>query len=345
MSNFDTDRLKQAFFIGLILLLAGVLFWKGTIFIPAFLGALTLYVLMRPAVFYLVYRKKWNRSVTALLMIFLSFIVFMVPLALIVNMMTGRIAYVIKHSGELIAAMQRFATLIKLNTSLDLLSGESVEKIQSALTNFLPQFLGSTFNVFTTIVIMYFVLYFMLLQSRRMEYMLYEYIPLKEKNVDKLGKEVKNMVVSNAVGIPLLGIIQGLFAMLGYWVFGIEDILFWGTVTAFTSIVPVVGTAIVWLPLGIFLIVNGSTWMGVGLLIYGAVLIINLDNVFRFIWQKRVANVHPLVTVFGVLIGISLFGFVGIIFGPLLISMFLLLLEIYSDEFNIKKHRVRVVPK
>jgi len=111
------------------------------------------------------------------------------------------------------------------------------------------------------------------------------------------------------------------------------------------SMLPVVGTAVVWAPLGIYLIVNGGTWMGVGLLIYGAVLIVNLDNVFRFIWQKKVADVHPLVTVFGVLIGIGLFGFVGIIFGPLLISMFLLLLEIYRDEFGIKKHRVKVVSK
>lgn len=345
MSYFETDKLKQTFFIVLILLLGGTLFWQGKGFIPAFLGALTLYVLMRPAVFYLVYHRKWKRSLTALTMILVSFVVFLVPLALILNMMTDRISYVVKHSADLIAALQSFATEIKLNTNFDLLSAKSVEKIQSALTNFLPQFLGSTFNVFTTIIIMYFILYFMLTESRRMEYVLYEYIPLKERNVDKLGTEVKNMVVSNAVGIPLLGMIQGVFAMLGYWIFGIQDVLFWGVVTAFMSMLPVVGTAVVWAPLGIYLIVNGGTWMGVGLLIYGAVLIVNLDNVFRFIWQKKVADVHPLVTVFGVLIGIGLFGFVGIIFGPLLISMFLLLLEIYRDEFGIKKHRVKVVSK
>lgn len=345
MSYFETDKLKQSFFIALILLIGGVLFWQGRGFIPAFFGALTLYVMMRPAVFYLVYRKKWKRWLTALTLILLSFVVFLVPLALVVNMMTNRISYVVSHSAELISALQGFAAHIKLATRFDLLSPQSVEKIQTALTNFLPRFLGSTFNVFTTIVIMYFILYFMLMEARRMEYALYEYIPLKEKNVDKLGVEVKNMVISNAVGIPLLGIVQGVFALLGYWIFGIQDILFWGTVTAFMSMVPVVGTLVVWAPLGIYLIMNGQTWMGIGLLIYGGVVIVNLDNVFRFIWQKKVADVHPLVTVFGVLIGIALFGFVGIIFGPLLISLFLLLLEIYRDEFGVKKHRVKVVSK
>lgn len=345
MSYFETDKLKQTFFIALILGLGGVLFWQGRSFIPAFLGALTLYVLMRPAVLYLVYRKRWKRSLTALTLILASIVVFLVPLALVINMMTDRVSYVVKHSADLIAALQSFATEIKLNTRFDLLSPKSVEKIQSALTNFLPRFLGSTFNVFTTIVIMYFILYFMLAQARRMEDALYEYIPLKEHNVDKLGIEVRNMVVSNAVGIPLLGIIQGVFAMVGYWIFGIQDIVFWGTVTAFMSMVPVVGTAVVWAPLGIYLIVNGNTWAGVGLLIYGGVVIVNLDNVFRFIWQKKVADVHPLVTVFGVLLGIGLFGFVGIIFGPLLISMFLLLLEIYRDEFGVRKHRVKIMTK
>lgn len=345
MSYYDTDRLKQGFFIVLIILLGGILFWKGKDFIPAFLGALTLYVILRPAVLYLVYKKRWRRSLAALLLILLSFLVLMVPLALVVNMMTARVSFVIKHSADLIAGLQRFAAEIKLSTHFDLLSPDTVKKVQDALTNFLPKFLGSTFNVFTTLFIMYFILYFMLLQSRRMEYILYEYIPLKEANVDRIGVEVKNMVVSNAVGIPLLGVVQGVFAALGYWIFGVQDILFWGVVTGFMSMVPVVGTAIVWIPLGIFLIVNQGTWAGIGLLIYGAIVIVNLDNVFRFIWQKKVADVHPLVTVFGVLIGISLFGFVGIIFGPLLISMFILLLKIYGDEFGVKKHRVKVVSK
>jgi predicted PurR-regulated permease PerM len=345
MSYFETDKLKQAFFIALILLLGGTLFWQGRGFIPAFLGALTLYVMMRPAVLYLVYRRRWKRSLASLVMILVSFVVFLVPLALIINMMTDRVSYVVKHSSELIASLQGLANKIKLTTRLDVLSEHSVEKIQAALTNFLPRFLGSTFNVFTTIFIMYFILYFMLAEARRMENTLYEYVPLKEKNVDKLGREIKNMVVSNAVGIPLLGIVQGIFAALGYWIFGIQDVVFWGVVTAFMSMVPVVGTLIVWAPLGVYLIAGGQTWMGVGLLIYGSVIIVNLDNVFRFIWQKKVADVHPLVTMFGVLIGIGLFGFVGIIFGPLLISMFLLLLEIYRDEFGVKRHRVKVVSR
>jgi predicted PurR-regulated permease PerM len=232
--------------------------------------------------------------------------------------------------------LRNFIEKIKLNTKIDLLSDQTVQKLQDALTKFLPQFLGSTFNVVSTLVIMYFVLYFMLVRSSEMENALYEYTPLKEENTDRLGIEVKNMVLSNAVGIPLLAVVQGLFCVLGYWIFGIPSYIFWGVVTALTSMIPVVGTMLVWVPIVIFLFANGSAGSAIGLMIYCAVVVGSVDNVFRFIWQKRFADVHPLITIFGVLIGISLFGFVGLIFGPLLISMFILLLRIYRDEFGIK---------
>jgi len=343
MSYFDRDRMKQFFFIVIILLLGGILFWKISGFIPAFLGALTLYVVMRPAVVYLVYKRHWKRWVTALLLIIASVIILLVPMALIVNLMASRVSFVVNHSGELINSLRDFIEKIKLNTRIDLLSDQSVQKIQEALTKFLPQFLGTTFNVVTTLLIMYFVLYFMLAESLNMEDTLYEYTPLKEENTDRLGLEIKNMVLSNAVGIPLLAIVQGLVCVLGYWIFGIDDFLFWGVVTGFMGMIPVVGTTIVWVPLAIYLIVNGNTGSGIGLIIYGAVVVGSVDNVFRFLWQKKFADVHPLITVFGVLIGVSLFGFVGLIFGPLLISMFILLLKIYRDEFEIKKHRIKVI--
>ena len=76
------------------------------------------------------------------------------------------------------------------------------------------------------------------------------------------------------------------------------------------------------------------------MLIYGFGIIGTVDNIFRFVLQKRIGNIHPLVTVFGVFIGLKLFGFIGLIFGPLLISLFMLLLKIYSSEFIIKQRDI-----
>lgn len=342
MSYYDNDRLKQFFFILIILALGGVLFWKLSGFIPAFLGALTLYVIMRPAVIYLVYKKRWKKWITAVLLILVSIIVLLVPMALVANMMTAKVAIAIKNSGEIIDHLREVIDQIKFSTNIDLLSEQSIQKGQEALTNILPQFLGSTFNIFSTIAIMYFVLYFMLTSALKMEDALYEYMPLKESNTDQLGKELKAMVLSNAVGLPMIAIVQGAFCILGYWIFGIKGPVFWGVITGITGMIPIIGTAIVWVPLVIYQLATGMVGPGIGLAIYCLAVVGSVDNIFRFIWQKRFADIHPLITIFGVLIGISLFGFVGLIFGPLLLSLFILLLKIYSDEFELTRKRVKV---
>jgi predicted PurR-regulated permease PerM len=103
---------------------------------------------------------------------------------------------------------------------------------------------------------------------------------------------------------------------------------------------PVVGAALAYVPLALIFFANNEVGRGIFMLIYGFGVIGTVDNVFRFTLAKKIGNIHPLVTVFGVIIGLSIFGFIGLIFGPLLISLFLLLLKIYSNEFIVKQREV-----
>ncbi len=337
MAYYDSDKIKQFFFIAFILIIGGILFWKLAIFIPAFLGALTLYVIMRPLHFFLVDKKHWRSWISSLVLIIVSAIVILVPMGLVANMMTKKVSVAINHSEEIITSIKHLINQIKLSYNIDLLSQDTLHKVQEALTTVLPQILGSTFNVLTTIVMMYFILYFMLAEARGMEALLSKNIPLKKSNTRRLEKEMKAMVISNAVGIPLLAIAQGLFCILGYWIFGVQDFVFWGIITGITGMIPVVGTALVWVPMVIYIIATGDIGPGIGLGIYCLVLVGSVDNVFRFLLQKMFADIHPIITVFGVLIGVALFGFIGLIFGPLLLSLFILLLKIYRDEFGVGK--------
>ena len=97
---------------------------------------------------------------------------------------------------------------------------------------------------------------------------------------------------------------------------------------------PIVGAALAYVPLAIIFFVGGETWRGVAMLLFGFGIIGTVDNIFRFWLQKKIGDVHPLITVFGVILGLKLFGFVGLIFGPLLISVFILLIRIYRLEFS-----------
>ena len=331
------NRIRQIFFLLAIVLLGLLLFLELYSFLPALLGAVTLYIVMRKAMFYLTIKKKWRKGWTALALMLISMIIILLPIGVLVDMLSSKITYAIGHSNELVEALKKIVADLEKRFSIEIVSDENINKLGNLLAENLPKVLSATFNTLGTIFFMYFMLYFMLVNGRQMENDLYEHVPLKDENVNKLGFEVQNMVVSNAIGIPVIALLQGIVAVIGYYIIGVDEPWFWFVVTCITAMLPIVGAALAYVPLAIIFFANGSNWQGLFMLIYGFGVIGTVDNIFRFTLAKKIGNVHPLVTVFGVIIGLKLFGFIGLIFGPLLISLFLLLLKIYSSEFISKQ--------
>lgn len=334
------NRIRQIFFIILILLLGILLFFELSSFLPALLGAVTIYILLHKWMFYLTEKKKWRTGGTALLLMLFSFIVILLPVGLLVNMLSSKVSYAIQHSAELTEALKKVVAGLEQRFDVVIASNENINKLGNKITQTLPQILGATFNTLTTIFFMYFILYFMLVNGRKMENTLFEYIPLKDENLDKLGKEVHVMVKSNAIGIPLIAFAQGVLGLIGYLIIGVKEPFFWFGVTCIAAMLPVVGAALAYVPIAIIFFANGESGRGIAMLIFGFGIIGTVDNVLRFTLLKKLGNVHPLTTVFGVIIGLNLFGFIGLIFGPLLISLFMLLLKIYSSEFITKQRDI-----
>jgi predicted PurR-regulated permease PerM len=343
MNYIDNDRLKQIFFLLIIILWGVLLFSELYGLFPGLLGALTLYVLCRRWMLHLVEKRGWRKSVAAATLMFLSFIIILLPFGLLINMLTAKAGYVISHSSELVQGIKSVDNRLHEATGYSVLTPGRMQKVQETIADLFPILLGATFNTVTAIAIMYFVLYFMLVYAREMEATLYEYIPLKDENVIRIGHELHTMIFSNAVGIPLIAIVQGVVALVAYLIFRVPQPVFWFAVTCFTSMLPIIGAAAVYVPMGVYLIAAGHTWQGIAILVYGFVVVGASDNVFRMMLVKKIGDVHPLITVFGVIVGVSLFGFIGLIFGPLLISMFILLLKIYSNEYLVKKREVKVI--
>ena len=122
-------------------------------------------------------------------------------------------------------------------------------------------------------------------------------------------------------------------ALIGYWIFNVPSPFLFGFLTCFATIIPVVGTALVWFPLALYMALTGDWVNALGLTAYALIVVTNVDNLIRFVLQKKMADTHPLITIFGVIIGLSLFGFMGIIFGPLLISIFILCFNIFKEKY------------
>lgn len=334
MNAIPNNVLRQIFLLVIIVLLGLLVFSEVKTFIPAFLGAYTLYVLMRKYMFIMQARYKWKSGLAAGALMFLSFLIILVPIFVLVNMMASKIGFAIQHSSEVLTKIQQFIEKYEARYGVDLMTENNIAKVTTWGAQTLPQILSGTLSTLVTIIVMYFILYFMLTEGRKMESTMYKWAPLKDENIVLVRKDMNKLVLSNAIGIPLIAVAQGVVGLIGYLIIGVPEPLFWFVITCITAMLPVVGAALAYIPLTLLLFANGDTGKGIITLIFGLAIIGSVDNVFRFWLNKKLGDVHPLITVFGVLIGVNLFGFIGLIFGPILISMFLLMIKVYVNEFS-----------
>lgn len=330
----STAVIKQIAFIALLSLLGVLLFFYLKAYLSGVLGALVLYILLRPLHLYLIEKKKWKPIFSIFLLFLLSFVVMLLPIWLTVAMLSSKVVMVINSYEEILGLIQNKVSILSEHIGYNFLSNETLTKISTTAASFIPGLLSSTVGIIAQIAIMYFVLFFMLTSGRKFEKCAKSFSPFSDNATQKLLSELKKMTVSNAIGIPLLGFVQALAALLGYWLIGIDEPLLWAVITGLVSVIPVVGSTIVWIPLAIIIYLNGNHTKALILLLYGALVISNVDSVFRFVVQKKMANIHPLITFFGVLIGLEIFGFTGLIFGPLLIAYFITLISVYKEEYR-----------
>lgn len=335
--TLDQNILRQILFILLIIGLGLLLLYELSFFIPAVLGSLTLYILMRHRMHYLTEEKKWSKVKAAWLLMALSFLVILLPFGILANLLTSKIVYAVEHSQQILDSLKKFLDQMKVRFGFTLADSNTIDEIGPFIRKIIPQILSITVNTISIIGVLYFFLYFMLIYSRTMEDKLYEYIPLKDSNVDLIAKDIDTTVRASAIGIPLIAIIQGVVGLIGYLLIGVQDPFLWFAITCITAMLPVVGAALAYVPLAIIFFAQGKNLQGVIMLIYGFGVIGLVDNLFRFILNKKLGNIHPLITVFGVIAGISMFGFIGLIFGPMMLSLFIVLLRVYSNEFFSKK--------
>lgn len=333
VSDFN-NRIRQISFLLIVTALAVIVFKQLYIFFPGFLGALTLYILCRRYYFHLTEQRKWKKSLTAILFMVLFMACIVAPVFFAVQMIFQKINMIVENPEQVNHAIDAISDQLREWTGQDLLNKEATADIRKRATSFIPGILNSSATMIGNLLMILFLSYFMFKNGRFMEDTLEHFIPLKHKNIQSLADETCGMVRANAIGIPLVSLIQGLVALLGYWVVGIEDFVLLGLITGLFAFFPVIGTAMIWLPLVIFLFSKGENGKAIGLLAYSVTIIGNIDYVARITFLQKVGNVHPVITILGLIAGLKLFGFWGFIFGPLLISYLLLLVRIYKNEFS-----------
>ena len=322
------EQYRKYSLITIILGLGLLLFLKMTPFMGGILGACTIYIMVRDQMLYLTQKKKIRKSVTAIILLIEAILCFLVPLSLAVWLLISKLQTVNVDTATFVDTITNLADWIRRKTEYDLLSKENISSIASILPGIGQFLMGGISSFAVNLFVLVFVLYFMLIGGTKMEQYIYELLPFSDSNKKHVMNEINMIVRANAIGIPLLAIIQGAIATLGYYLFDAPSALLFGFLTCFATVIPIVGTTLVWFPLAAYMAISGDWPHAIGLLLYCGLIVTNIDNLIRFILQKKMADTHPLITIFGVVIGLSLFGFMGVIFGPLLISVFFLCVNI-----------------
>src|SRR5438874_456382 len=181
---------------------------------------------------------------------------------------------------------------------------------------------GTATRLALNLTISLFGLFYLLLQPDATWEAVRPYIPFSAKNTEKLRQRFRDVTTATIIGTGLTAAIQGSLVGLGFWLTGLPNAVFWGVVTMVFAILPQVGSGLEWVRVAIVLMLSGRSGPGLLLLLWGAVVVGNVDYVIRPRIFKRWANIHPLVTLLGALAGVPYFGILGLLIGPLALSYF-----------------------
>ncbi|MDR6942051.1 AI-2E family transporter [Mucilaginibacter pocheonensis] len=346
MSIFNYKQRNNIILVSIVVLGCFLLYALSGLF-SSILGAIVLFTIFRPLYITLVDKKGWNKALVALFIIFFSLIVIVIPFLSLSIMVVGKISSINIKSLPIDQWTSKIDAFAATNLNQPHFAENTLQKLGTFATELFPSILSSAANIIITLLVLYFLLYFMLTQIKEFEAGLLKYAPFREQHALKFAAALRDSTYSNVLGQGIIAITQGTLLAMGFYAFKIPDAVFWGVIGAFISFLPVVGAPTLCIPASIILFAQGHTLSGILLLAYGLLFIGNVDNVLRMIINRRIANTHPIISVIGVFIGLPLFGILGLVFGPVLLSYFLLLLEIYETNRMAadRLERIRTTPE
>lgn len=294
--------------------------------------------------------ERWTRgrkSVSAFLTCLLAVVVIVTPVSLVLSLAIGEAGgayHAVSEPGAPAVFIQRGIDAIRgvpyLNIIFDTrtfnqerLIGDIRQFSQNALGILQAAYQGVTGFLFFVFV-MFFTLYYFLIDGKAMLRRLTELSPLRNDHDRLLIEKFVSISRSTLKGTLIIGALQGVIGATMFWVAGIPSPVIWGLVMMLASVIPVAGTGLVWLPAAVILFLLGHLWPGVFILAVGFGVISVIDNLLRPKLVGRDTRMHPLMVLFATLGGIALFGLAGFILGPIIVSLFLALAEIYSIEFR-----------
>ena len=289
--------------------------------------------------------KKGLASITTLLLIVL---LIMAPLIGLLGIVTAQ-AVKVGHSiapwvqkqlkqpdsiWNLFSSLPFYKQIEPYQEQITQKAGEVVGSISSFLINSLSSVTIMTVNIlFMGFVLLYTMFFFLIEGDKLLEKILY-YLPLQDKDERRMLDKFSSVTRATLKGTAVIGLLQGGLAGTAFWLAGIPSAVFWGTIMAVLSIIPGIGSALIWMPAVIILAASGHFATAIGLFVFCGLIVGSLDNFLRPRLVGKDTEMHELLIFFGTLGGIALFGLLGFIIGPIIAALFVTVWEIYGNVFK-----------
>jgi predicted PurR-regulated permease PerM len=319
-----------------ILIVLGVgLVWSMLPFAPGIFGAAVLYVLSVPAFRWMV-RKRVPRGTAATLTLLMVLLIVLIPGGALVNVLLDEVPAAVRgiNTGPLVERLQGLRIgPVDLGDQLGRASGSIASWVSAQLLGIVGGVASGTLNL----VIALLGLYYLLLAADDVWPRVRQYLPFTHEDSEDLRQKFYQVTLATALGMVVVAVVQGTLVGVAFAVLGLPNAIVWGTVAAIGSVLPLVGSALVWVPGAITLFALGQPGQAIGLALFGGIVVSNIDNVMRPMVSKRVGNLHPLTTLLGAFAGVSYAGLIGVLLGPLAITWFFELLLIYDKEYGLSR--------
>jgi predicted PurR-regulated permease PerM len=337
--NIYSENQRRFLLIVLMTGLALFLSWSMISYIGSFFGCFILYAMFRDLNLW--FRKKgFSDFWAALTVLLISVVVVIIPFFLLSLMLTQKIIYYSKRTENLIEVYNKAKAFIDqynylaIDYSIDF--NEYLPKIAQAVaawaSNLFPSLLSSTIDIFVGLGISYFIFYYLLANDAQVISGLQRYLPFNEQTRKNLSRAFKNTVNTYVLGQGIISLVQAALLSIGFLIFGFKDAFFWGVVGFFLSFIPFVGTPLIWLPAALIALAEGRMFGGIGMMLYGWIVVTNSDNLMRMFISQKMGDIHPIVTMIGLTFGLTYFGIIGLVVGPLLVSVLLVLFDAFEKD-------------
>lgn len=303
-----------------------------TPFASGLLGIAVLYVICAPA------HRRLSRRVpprlSALLVLTVALVLVMLPLVVVVGI-------VVNEAPHTIQALQGSAVLGRLETlrvggvSVGAQMAEAGGTVMAWISTQALAFFGSAARGTLSLVIAFFGLYYLLLYPGAVWSSVRDFLPFSDATADHLRDRFHSVTEATLVGTALTALVQGTLVGVAFWALGLPSAAFWGVITALVSVLPMLGSALVWVP-GVIVLAMGERWGAAVILAAVGFFAGNIDNIIRLVVFKKVSNIHPMATLIGAFAGLKYFGLLGVLLGPLAIAYFFEMLKMYRMEYVVR---------